>query len=247
MDWYYGDTKLDEYSQRILLELDSRNLIASDLAESSGLDDAQQVRYRMANYLIPGGLVEKVGKSRVSGGEATVYALTSQGEDAIDQRPDGWGGVPSPEDNSERIGELESTVEMLRSELDRQDSRISDRPVRATINKDLEDAVDSVAEREERMANLVADARSSRSSVAEMRDEVRVMKSEVEAISDEIQTATTDADLRAERVEQAVAEMNEELGSLQERLSDTESRLSELEEQVARKNQKSILSRLWPF
>lgn len=247
MDWHYGDTKLDEYSQRILLKLSNSDRIASDLAESCGLDDAQQVRYRVENYLKPGDLVDEVGQKRVSGGQATVYGLTSEGEAAVEQRPTDWGHIPDPEENSRRITELEDTIKQLQSEVEKQESRISDRPVRATINKDLEDAVDGVAEKEERMANLVADARSTKNSVAEMRDEVQMMKSEVEATSHEIQTATTDADLRAERVEQAFAEMDDRLESLQERLSDTESRLSDLDEWVAKKNQKSILSRLWPF
>jgi predicted nucleic acid-binding Zn-ribbon protein len=247
MDWHYGDTKLDEYSQRILLKLSNSDRIASDLAESCGLDDAQQVRYRVENYLKPGDLVAEVGQKRVSGGQATVYGLTSEGEAAVEQRPADWGHIPDPEENSRRITELEDTIKQLRSELEKQESRISDRPVRATVNKDLKDALDAVDEKEDRMANWVGEARSIRNSVGGMRDEVQRIKSKVEATSHDIQSTTATADERAASAQQSVDQATDQLSAAQERISEVEGRLRRLEAWAEEKEKESILSRLWPF
>ena len=84
----YGGIILKETSQMLLQSLYDRGgeAIASELRDDVQLDYAQQVHYRLKEYLIPAGLVERATRREMPGNtrNAIVYGLTDEGRSFVE-------------------------------------------------------------------------------------------------------------------------------------------------------------------
>lgn len=157
MEFRYNDAKIDVHSQRIILALQGgRTRRASELARVAGLVDdegdpvPEQARYRVREHMEPAGLVEVAGTGRVQGGEATFFALTETGEEALaGELPPEFGCEPTVSTNAQRIEENEEEIEALWEYVQSNRSRINDRATRQSVQRTQQRMDEQLEEMEE--------------------------------------------------------------------------------------------------
>lgn len=191
--------------------------VPTELRTTVGLDDAEQVRYRLSEYLLPAGLVEPVGSRPVPGGDdrETVFAVTEDGQsflEAHDTDPEastpalyGRGGVD--EDVSEELSSLSADLQALQSSI-----------------ADLTDTVDEFGSRLTRVEGQVSDlersVQGSREELGKNQEAIKATGKRVEAthrrvdsLSEEIEEVAAESErareLVIERVRDAMADRDE--------------------------------------
>lgn len=224
MELEYRGVKIDTESQRILEALSEKPTRASELASLIGVDDPQQVRYRINRYLQPAGLVRTSGTRLVAGGEATIYTLTEDGEIAIEMAPDEFAESHNPAEYRKEIRTLRERIETLTERLEEESSRIDDRPTRQTLKRTQErldtalETIDLQAEWASRSAQRAAEAKQDvvehQSSLDErtkqIEDTVASHRNLIGDLRDELSRAKQERENLAERVQELEAEREDE-------------------------------------
>lgn len=224
MELKYRGLKIDTESQRILEALSEKSTRASELASLIGVDDPQQVRYRINRYLQPAGLVTTSDTRVVNGGEATIYSLTEDGEIALEIAPDEFAESHDPAEYREEIQVLHERVETLSERLEKESSRIDDRPTRQTLKRTQErletslETIELQAEWASKSAQRAAEAKQDvvehQSSLDErtkqVEDTVASHRNLIDELRDELSRAQQEREDLAERVQELEAEMEDE-------------------------------------
>lgn len=220
MELEYRGVKIDIESQRILEALSESPRRASELASLIGVDDSQQVRYRINRYLQPAGLVTTSDTRLVNGGEATIYDLTEDGEIAIEMAPDEFAESHNPAEYRKEIRTLRERLETFTERLEEESSRINDRPTRQTLKRTQErldtalETIDLQAEWASRSAQQAAQAKQDvvehHSSLDErtkhVEDTVASHRNLIEDLRDELSRAQQERKDLAERVQELEVE-----------------------------------------
>lgn len=148
----HRNVPIDETTRAVLAALVEAGGVGvpSELRSELALDDAEQVRFRVSEYLLPAGLVEPIGSRPVPGGDEkeTVFAVTDDGESFVEAHAAEMdvsttalygGGGGSDEvleelnglsgevrDLQESIGDLSDTLGEFGSRLTRLEGEVSD-------------------------------------------------------------------------------------------------------------------------
>ena len=207
--------RIDEISQVLLQVLRDRGGTspAAPLRDAAGLDQNQQVHYRMNEYLIPAGLAEKASEKQEQPGgrkDAIVYRLRDEGREwlrehgeDIERAVDAAKVVESLERTRETVGDFSSRMDRLENKYRSRTDTITRHSDRIGNNRrkisDVGDQIDSLAQESHvenmnkrlnqviRSQNSLANERVERleEQVDELEAEVRQLRGEA-VESDEI-------------------------------------------------------------
>jgi archaellum component FlaC len=258
-----GEYKIDEHSQRMLLELSRGEATTGELVAPGGFGEGeyQKVKYRMDEHLIPAGLVEEVPYSGRYEHNSTPrqFALTRAGREWLREQ-DELGFPATVEAAVEDAGEAleaaesaKSSVQNYRKKLNRINKRTKALKKRVdeieTVHKGLfgEDWVvdqhsEAIQDIEGELDELSREDDDKIESIegdlnalkGDIEDRVNPALSELEALSEHWNDAHRDMESAKERVEALEAE-NEQLRA----------RVEEIEQEM--EGDKSLLSRILPF
>lgn len=239
----HRNVPIDETTRAVLAALVEAGGVGvpSELRSELGLDDAEQVRFRVSEYLLPAGLVEPVGSRPVPGGDEkeTVFAVTDDGESFAESHSAemdvsttalyGGGSGGSDEvleelnglsgevrDLQQSIGDLSDTLGEFGSRLTRLEGEVSDleRAVQRSGNRmdDHEEAIKATGRRVE----------TTHARVEELSDELEDVAAESERarelVIERVRDAMADRDERFQneirRLRQELKEIREESGGI---------------------------------
>lgn len=239
----HRNVPIDETTRAVLAALVEAGGVAvpSELRSELALDDAEQVRFRVSEYLLPAGLVEPVGSRPVPGGDEkeTVFAVTDDGESFTETHsaemdvstPALYGGGSGGSDEvleelnglsgdvrdlQQSIGDLSDTLGEFGSRLTRLEGEVSDleRAVQRSGNRmdDHEEAIKATGRRVE----------TTHARVEELSDELEDVAAESERarelVIERVRDAMADRDERFQneirRLRQELKEIREESGGI---------------------------------
>jgi archaellum component FlaC len=237
----HRNVPIDETTRAVLAALVEAGGVGvpSELRSELALDDAEQVRFRVSEYLLPAGLVEPIGSRPVPGGDEkeTVFAVTDDGESFVEAHATEmdvsttalYGGGGSDEvleelnglsgdvrDLQESIGDLSDTVGEFGSRLTRLEGEVSDleRAVQRSGNRldEHEDAIKATGRRVE----------TTHARIEELSDELEEVAAESERarelVIERVRDAMADRDERFQnelrRLRTELKEMREESGGI---------------------------------
>ncbi len=214
----HQNVPIDETTRAVLAALVEAGGIGvpSELRPELDLDDPEQARFRISEYLIPAGLVEPVGSRPVPGGEQkeTVFAVTDDGQSFLEAHdvdmdvstPDLFGNRGG-DDVSDELSDLSSDL----------------RDVERSINE-LSDTLGEFGSRMTRLERQVSDLeRTVQQSQSALNNNQEAIKatgkrvestySRVDSLSDEIEEVAAESErareLVIERVRDAMADRDE--------------------------------------
>jgi len=237
----HRNVPIDETTRAVLAALVEAGGVGvpSELRSELALDDAEQVRFRVSEYLLPAGLVEPVGSRPVPGGDKkeTVFAVTDDGESFVQAHsaemdvstPALYGGSAGGSDEvleelnglsgevrdlQESIGELSDTLGEFGSRLTRLEGEVSDleRTVQRSGNRldEHEDAIKATGRRVE----------TTHARVEELSDELEDVAAESERarelVIERVRDAMADRD---ERFQNEIRRLRTELKEMREESS----------------------------
>ena len=233
----HRNVPIDETTRGVLAALVEAGGVAvpTEVYSAVGLDDPEQVRFRVSEYLLPAGLVEPVGSRPVPGGDGqeTVFAVTDDGQSFCERHdadldvstPALFAGRGGGEDSSEELSALSSDVQALQSSI-----------------AELTDTVDEFGSRLTRVEGQVSDLERSvdrsREQLGKNQNAIKATGKRVESthkrvdsLSDEIAEVAAESErareLVIERVRDAMADRDERF---QNELRRVRSELKEMRE-----------------
>jgi archaellum component FlaC len=215
----HRNVPIDETARAVLAALVETGGVGvpTELRSKVGLDDSEQVRFRLSEYLLPAGLVEPVGSRPVPDGDQqeTVFAATDDGQSFLEAHdvdldastPALYGGRGVDEGVSEELSSLSADLRALQSSI-----------------ADLTDTVDEFGSRLTRVEGQVTDlersVQGSRQELGKNQDAIKATGKRVEAthrrvdsLSEEIEEVAAESErareLVIERVRDAMADRDE--------------------------------------
>jgi len=214
----HQNVPIDETTRAVLAALVEASGVGvpSELRSDLDLDDPEQVRFRISEYLLPAGLVEPVGSRPVPGGEEkeTVFAVTDEGQSFLEAH-DVDMDVSTPDlFGSRGGGDVSDELDGISSDL---------RDVERSIN-DLSDTLSEFGSRMTRLEGQVSDLeRAVQKSQSELNNNQEAIKAtgkrvestynRVDQLSDEIDEVAAETErareLVIERVRDAMADRDE--------------------------------------
>lgn len=232
----HRNVPIDETARAVLAALAETGGVGvpSDLRSNVGLDDREQVRFRIKEYLLPAGLVEPVGSRPLPGGDEqeTVFAVTDDGQSFL-QSHDADVDVSTPalygsrgdDGVSEELGSLSGDLQDLQSSVSELTDAISEFGTRMTRLEgqvsDLERSVERTREQLGKNQNAIKATgkrvESTHSRVDSLSDEIADVAAESERarelVIERVRDAMTDRD---ERFQNELRRLRKEVQELRE-------------------------------
>jgi archaellum component FlaC len=200
--------RIDEISQVLLQVLRDRGGTspAAPLRDAAGLDQNQQVHYRMNEYLIPAGLAEKASEKQEQPGgrkDAIIYRLRDEGREwlrengeDIERAVDAAKVVESLERTRDTVGDFKSRMDRLEKKYRSRTDTIARHSDRMGNNRrkisEVEDQMDSLAqtnrveEMNERLNQVIRGHNSlSSDRVEQLEERVDELEAEVKQLRGE--------------------------------------------------------------
>jgi predicted nucleic acid-binding Zn-ribbon protein len=223
----HRNVPIDETSRAVLAALVEAGGVGvpSELRSTVGLDDREQVRFRLSEYLLPAGLVEPVGSRPIPGGDdqETVFAVTDDGQSFLkshdvdtDVSTPALFGDSGSDDVSEDLRSLSSDVQTLQSSIANLDDTLSEFGSRLTR---LEGQVSDL---ERSVEQSRAQLDSHEDAIKATGKRVEATHSRVDSLSDEIEEVAAESErareLVIERIRDAMADRDERFNNELRRL-----------------------------
>lgn len=194
----HRNVPIDETARAVLAALVEAGGVGvpTELRSTVGLDDTEQARYRLSEYLLPAGLVEPVGSRPVPGGDdqETVFAVTDDGQSFLEAHdadldvstPALYGGRGVDESVSEDLSALSTDVQALQSSI-----------------ADLADTVDEFGTRLTRVEGQVSDLERT---VDRSREQLEKNQNAIKATGKRVEATHSRVDSLSEEIEEVAAE-----------------------------------------
>mgnify|MGYP006287389839 CR=1 FL=1 len=217
---YADNYRVDEVSQRALVELEERGAVGTTGLAAAAVGDVEdgslrRIRYRMDKHLIPGGLASEVE----SDDDERVYELNPLGKRFLDEHRD---AVESVGVVRELAADAETAAEQAERAAERVDGMMSRiKSVEGTAGAASRD----VGELKDGLEEL-------RDTVNGLRSEVSSVDKRMKSVETRVSLARDDAREAAERSEEVEAEISETRDELSERIDDLEQRHEEFAEET---------------
>lgn len=224
----YDGYRVDETAQICLRVLRDRRepVTTGELRESSDVEQNAQIRYRMDEYLIPSGMVERGPDTESSGKgpESATWRITDRGVEWVDEHEQ---EIEDARDAAQIVDSLRITREVV----DRVDERLDE----------LEGDVDTIQERIHRTEGkadaVVEDSDEAYNRVTRRLDE---FGEELESVGEDVEDLEAAVDEQEVRMQSVVEEVNEGFESMSERIE----RLDESVQEVRKRQEMSLIGRL---
>lgn len=215
----YGDNyRVDEVSQRALVELEERGAVGTTGLAAAAVGDVEdgslrRVRYRMDEHLIPGGLASEVE----SDDDERVYELNPLGKRFLDEHRD---AVESVGVVRELAADAETAAEQAERAAERVDGMMSRiKSVEGTAGAASRD-----------VSKLKDDLEELRDTVNGLRSEASSVEKRMKSVETRVSLARDDAREAAERSEEVEAEMEELRSEISETRDELSERIDDLEQ-----------------
>ncbi len=214
----HRNVPIDETTRAVLAALVEAGGVGvpSDLRSHLELDDPEQVRFRVSEYLLPAGLVEPVGSRPVPGGDdkETVFAVTDDGQSFLESHdvdmevstPDLFGSRGGA-DVSEELSEISSdlrNVEQSISELSETLGEFGSRMTR--LEGEISDLERTVQHSKSQLDDHEEAIKATGQRVESTYSRVDGLSEEIEEVAAESERAR---ELVIERVRDAMADRDE--------------------------------------
>lgn len=250
----YENCRIDEYSQRMLLELHGEASVGTgELVRAAGFEEGayQKVKYRMEEHLIPAGLVRELPEESSRGPDrARRFTLTRDGSQWVSERFGDLGKPATVDEAVEDAGEALKAANSAKESVQKYRKRVHrwQKKVKA-VEEDVEELqrvhrtawgesweVEQLHEKVDELSEGLEEIEELEESVGEIEERVRVLEEEMRAVSEQ-----------HGELEKELTQLKRYFDSHQEEATRERRELEDRIWKVEQRQEEGLLSRLWPF
>jgi uncharacterized coiled-coil DUF342 family protein len=243
----YEGHRVDETSQVLLQVLRDRReaMTTGELRKQADLEQNRPVQYRMDEYLVPAGLVERAGERKMPGGSpnAKLWRITDEGREWVSDHAedltiarDAHRAIESLQRTRETVDRLSDDLEAFNQKVDGWQETMNRRSKR--IHQLEEQQKSWRAELVEQGDEAWNKARDVERTVSRVADDVDELETRMESLEDDVDQVTgyvedvsewlESFDDRVGAVEGAADQQQSEIDELRDDLKNTREELSEV-------------------